>query len=288
MQFARGARGDLVRQVQAALGIGADGSFGGGTEAAVRTAQVRHGLPATGGVDATTWTAITSEPFPVLFERCLALTAAFEGHGYSLAAGNFDGAGITFGIIGFTAKSGSLARVINLVPPADLEGAFGNLRVALRMGIDLPPTDRLRWADSISAGSDKGRLQPAWATAFTRLGEMPSARVAQRTVAESSYWAPSQRLLERTPFLTTPRAAALFFDAHVQQGGIRESAVQAAKTAWAQSQDETAALTALADAQALAAPRRWREDVRSRRRCVATGAGTVHGRSYDLTAWGLA
>lgn len=289
MQLARGARGALVQQVQAALGIGADGIFGAATEDAVRAAQEQRGLPATGGVDEATWTAVIGEPFPVLFERCLSLTAAFEGHGYTFAAGNFDGAGITWGIIGFNLKSGSLAKVLGVIPAVDVDAALGSLAPTLRFVLTQPRADQVRWADSISTGADKGRLQIPWSAAFARLSDLPSARTAQRAVAAESYWIPSQSLLNRSaPFLTSPRAHALFFDAHVQQGGVRESAAQAAMTEWQRTGNEDEALLALADTQACVAPARWREDVRSRRRCVATRAGTVHGRSYDLRAWGLA
>mgnify|MGYP001565573528 CR=1 FL=1 len=288
MQFARGARGALVQQIQQALDIGADGVFGKDTAAAVAAAQARHALPATGAVDEATWAAVVGEPFPTLFERCLALTAAFEGHGYGKAAGNFDGAGITWGIIGFNLKSGSLGKVLSLIPAADVDTALGALAPVLREVLVRPQADRVRWGDSLSTGEQK-RLQPAWYDALARLGDLPSARTAQRAVAAESYWTPSQtRMSSLAPFLTTPRASALFFDAHVQQGGVKESAAQAAQAAWKQAGSEPAALLAMADTQALSTSARWREDVRSRRRCVATGTGTVHGRAYALTAWGLA
>lgn len=41
-------RGEMVRRLQEALGIGADGVFGSGTEAAVRAFQEEQGLEATG------------------------------------------------------------------------------------------------------------------------------------------------------------------------------------------------------------------------------------------------
>src|SRR6516165_10162507 len=32
----------------------------------------------------------------------------------------------------------------------------------------------------------------------------------------------------------------------------------------------------------------FKDDVRSRKMCIANGSGTVHGSSYDLAGWGLA
>jgi hypothetical protein len=51
----RGMRGDLVRQLQAKLGIGVDGIFGGGTEAAVRAFQRAKNLVPDGIVGPKTW-----------------------------------------------------------------------------------------------------------------------------------------------------------------------------------------------------------------------------------------
>lgn len=44
----RGTRGEAVKKLQEGLGIGADGIFGAGTEAAVKAFQTEHGLEADG------------------------------------------------------------------------------------------------------------------------------------------------------------------------------------------------------------------------------------------------
>lgn len=44
----RGSRGKTVKKLQEALGVGADGIFGGGTEKAVKAFQEKHGLSADG------------------------------------------------------------------------------------------------------------------------------------------------------------------------------------------------------------------------------------------------
>lgn len=54
----RGAKGDLVKIVQAKVGVGADGDFGAKTEAAVRAFQSKHGLVPDGIVGPAAWKAI--------------------------------------------------------------------------------------------------------------------------------------------------------------------------------------------------------------------------------------
>ncbi len=116
--FARGARGELIRVIQqklAAIGHhddAIDGIYGNDTTASVKSFQQARNLPVTGDVDVDTWTALTGQPVPPVENRCLDLTATFEGHGFTLAQGNFDGAGITWGIIGFTLQHGELTTIL--------------------------------------------------------------------------------------------------------------------------------------------------------------------------------
>jgi N-acetylmuramoyl-L-alanine amidase/Putative peptidoglycan binding domain len=53
----RGARGDLVKEIQKAVGVDPDGVFGAGTEAAVTQFQRDHGMVPDGIVGPKTWAA---------------------------------------------------------------------------------------------------------------------------------------------------------------------------------------------------------------------------------------
>ncbi len=100
--FAKGVRGEIVRRLQRRLlerGFdpnGVDGDYGEGTEKATAAFQRRTGLPQTGEVDPTTWKSLVGGPVPSVRDRALQLTAAFEGHDFTLAQGNYDGAGVTW------------------------------------------------------------------------------------------------------------------------------------------------------------------------------------------------
>src|SRR3954469_3681637 len=100
--LAQGARGELVRQVQAKLQAAGvyrsdlDGDYGEQTGKAVSAFRRKQGLPAGKIVDSLTWPALTGRPMPSVRDRALAVTAAFESHGFGLVAGNYDGAGLTW------------------------------------------------------------------------------------------------------------------------------------------------------------------------------------------------
>lgn len=61
----RPAMGELVKQVQAKVGVIVDGNFGPKTEAAVRAFQRAHGLVPDGIVGPKTWAALDGLPTPV-------------------------------------------------------------------------------------------------------------------------------------------------------------------------------------------------------------------------------
>jgi peptidoglycan hydrolase-like protein with peptidoglycan-binding domain len=61
----RSSTGDLVKQVQAKVGVIPDGNFGPKTEAAVRAFQQAHSLVPDGIVGPKTWTALDAVPTPV-------------------------------------------------------------------------------------------------------------------------------------------------------------------------------------------------------------------------------
>src|SRR5262245_29110999 len=153
--LARGARGELVRKVQVGLTAqgfdthGAVGKNGGNTETAVtRFQQQALGLAATGKVDVETWTKLLGAPVPTTQDRALQLTAAFEGHGFTLAHGNWDGAGITCGIVGFTLKHGELTKldltIVTQSPPL-VRQAFGDNADELIDVLNLPKAVQLQF-----------------------------------------------------------------------------------------------------------------------------------------------
>lgn len=292
--FGIGAHGGIVGDIQRGLvsvkcDPGAiDEVYGQGTLRAVNQVQLNNGLPVTGEVDDVTWSGFMARPIPALFERSLELTAAFEGHNYTLAVGDFDGAWLTWGIVGFTMKFGKVQEIIaetNQVHPELIQQAFGDAAGTLMQIMGSMPDQQKNWADSISIN---GRLAAPWRQQFQTLGDFPEVRAIQRQIAHDDYY---------TPCLTTARAfglqselgLALCFDIHVQNGSINSTARSLIQKQLSGNPNPTEAVLRqiIANAVADAGIPAFREDVRSRKIAIATGAGSVHGASYDLSNWGL-
>lgn len=289
--FATGARGELVKAIQRALGFApaeTDGVYGNQTRGGVRTFQRDQGLAPTGEVDTDTWTGLTHEPVPPLFERALGLTAAIEGHGFTLAQGNFDGAGITWGVIGFTLKHGELARIVldlEARHPAIVRQAFEEDTDRLLALLRAPLDEQMAFADSVSIPPRQVRLAEPWRSRFAWFGAFPEVQAAQRRRARERYWEPAVATASALG-LVTELGLALAFDVHVQNGGVKATVLRAIREAGPVA-GEPELRRRVAHAVADHAAARWREDVRQRKLAIAEGEGVVHGERLVLSHWGL-
>ncbi|MEO0357466.1 MAG: peptidoglycan-binding protein [Pseudomonadota bacterium] len=278
---------------------GVDGVFGAGTETAVRRWQALNNKDDTGVVDTQMWEQLTGLAPPSAFDLCLQLTAAFEGHGFQKAAGNYDGAAITWGIIGFTLDSGSLCEVLKSVhADRELQAKARSIFTTAKWQqlIDLcnlpsggsnKPIRHQKmqdFANGISIGTSKARLRADWDTAFSRLGALAGVRDIQMDVARSMYWDRAVGYA-RDLLAHDMMDMSILFDTTVNNGSVagerremmertRAPSGQPRRVHWA---------NAIADAS----KKRWRENVRTRRMTIATGEGTVHGGHYMLSQWGI-
>jgi hypothetical protein len=295
--LAKGARGEIVRQVQVRLkerGFdpkGSDGTFGDDTAAAIAAFRKKNRLGAKGEVDVPTWQALMERPIPSIRERALAVTAAFEGHGFDHAAGNYDGAGITWGIIGFTLQHGQLSQIVleaHRKKPALVREAFGPKTDECLAMMRAPRARQLEWADSISARPRKTTVVEPWKTCFRRFGQLPQVQAMQLQRVTQAYFAPARRTARELK-LKTELGLALCFDIHVQNGSVTPSARERIRREVSAHplHKERELRVIVANAVADASRAQYREDVLSRKLTLATGAGRVHGATYVLRNWGL-
>lgn len=291
-------RGEPVRRLQRALeesgcDVGKiDGIYGGDTTAAVKTWQQRRGEAETGMVTFECWSAIVGAPPPSVRDRALQLTADFEGHGFGKVAGNFDDAWLTWGIIGFTLRHGEVQRIIAEVEqhhPHLLVSACGPLTERLLEACGGGAAAQEAFANEISLGRDRYKVRPEWAAAFDRLGSFAEVQeIQQRRV--DRYWARGLRDARRFG-LTSELGLALCFDIAVQNGGVdfgQEEIRIRDRLGRLMPQEEREVRLVIADVVAETSRPQYVEDVRSRKRTIATGTGTVHGTRYELAHWGLA
>ena len=288
-----GAIGETVKQIQRALtrsGFdthGCDGWYGPATAKCVEAFQEQKNCPITGAIDEVTWGMLMGCAAPSVSERCLQLTAAFEGHGFGHAVGNFDGALLTWGIVGFTLASGgiqSIVRAVNSSKPELLEGTFGDKCCELLELISAPRDAQTQWANQHTHRT--GALAEPWCSLFATLGSLPEVQREQLRLVEEKYMAPAIHTAKRLGF-SSELGLALCFDIHVQNGGIKQTALDQIRQKLAAKLSEPELRATVANAVADAASPLWRDDVRQRKLTIAHGEGTVHGHHYVLMNWGL-
>ena len=292
----RTVQGELIKKLQQALIAGGflqdkdDGIFGGNTERAVQSFQEENQLPVTGKIDDQTWQKLMSSLAPDLKQRCLQLTADFEGTGFTKAVGNFDGAGITWGIIGFTLSNGELGAVLDEIRsshPAVFSAAFGDLEPKIVAVLGSSHGDQIRFADSISLGSSKIRILDVWAKAFEKLGNDPSVQKIQLQRTQN-FFDIADRDVQRFN-VQNELGLALCFDIAVQNGGIDGTEGTRIKNKINQNHPATQQDLRIIIANVVAENSRpqFVEDVRKRKLTIATAEGTVHGSRFAVKTWGL-
>jgi peptidoglycan hydrolase-like protein with peptidoglycan-binding domain len=290
--FGVGAKGRLVEDLQVGLvthGVPLekiDGDFGTKTRDAVRAFQLREGTDPTGAITRDEWTSITGKPVPTLFERSLQLTASFEGHNYTLAVGNFDGAWLTWGIIGFTLKHGEVQRIVLEIEndlPHLITDAFAADGAELIRIMKAPAVEQRAWANSVTVSGH--RLAEPWRSAFARLGQFGDVQAIQNRRAHDNYFMPATRVAS-TLGIVSECGLALCFDIHVQNGGIKPE-IRQSLTPLTPGEPEQPLLERIAREVAQSAKPEFRNDVLVRKMTVATGSGIVHGKHYTLANWGI-
>lgn len=296
----RAVYGHLVRALQVSLTRlefgpnGIDMIFGEDTADALKAWRASTARSATEAiVTRADWVALTGTDAPDLFDICAQATAAFEGHGFGLIVGDFDGAVLTWGYHGYTLKYGHLQAVLADIHAADdsaLNTAFGPDRsAALIAMLSLHLDAQIAWARDTVLKPDK-TVRPEWLEGFDSLGGLEIARTAQLAYSRKTFWDAKARPQAEELGLTEPLGYGMLFDAAIQQGGASNATAQKVAAARAADPDMTEMALREVVADALTAQiksDRFRADVAARRRTFISGRGQVHGATYDLGFWGF-
>ena len=231
---------------------------------------------------------------PPIFERSLQVVASFEGTEFTLIEGNFDGAGLTWGIIGFTLVNGEISSLLGDINdrfPDLLSQAFGQdaLELVQNLGPGASSDQRMAFGKSISGPPPKFRVAEPWRSGFANLGSQREVQRLQVEHARIQYWKDLALRDARDLGLTEELDLMLMFDIAVQNGGMRSKGRLDA--AGARLHDGMSALDRrriIAQVVADTIDGQFKDDVLERKMCIAKGNGTVHGSGYDLAGWGLA
>lgn len=278
-----------------------DGDFGGGTEAAVKAFQASQGLDVDGEVGPITWKALFDKKIPEpavlkkpLNHRALALTGTFETgkappECFAGLSGDFDGQGISFGVLQWNFGQGSLQPLLKEmierhgdIVRSILQDYYHVLVDALNAGRD----ELMAFARSIQHPTKHFVYEP-WRGMFKALGRTEEFQEIEARNAANLFQSALGLCDEYG--LTSQRAAALMFDIKVQNGSISKQVkniilqeFHSLPSDLSPEDMEVAKMRVVANRRAEAANPQWIEDVRARKLCLANGGGTVHGITYNL------
>jgi len=305
--YKMGSKGDEVRKIQNRLKalefyLGPeDGIFGGGTYAAVKAFKTSKGLDVDGVVGPETWKALFRTKIQEsalsrssLDHRCLALTGAFEtGKAipdcFAGLSGDFDGQGMSFGVLQWNFGQDSLQPLLkDMVSehPETMESIFHEQLGILLAALKSSKEDLMGFVRSIQHPVQHYLYDP-WRGMFKTLGRTEEFQETQVKYAQSLYQGALGLCTEYK--LWSKRAVALMFDIKVQNGSIGRLVKAQILSNFGElpqnlsdEEREVEKMKIVANRRAEAASPQWVEDVRARKVCIAGGAGTVHGISYDL------
>ncbi|HYP04878.1 MAG TPA: peptidoglycan-binding domain-containing protein, partial [Bryobacteraceae bacterium] len=302
MTIRRGASGADVKKIQARLAElnlyrgPIDGSFGGGTEAAVKTFQRSSGIAQDGSVGSETWTKLFGDAPPPVNDmagkdialRCLALTASFETGSmppdcFCGVTGDFDGQGISFGALQWNLGQGTLqpllAEMFEQHPALCRDIFHENFQVVTALG-ESNREEQIAFARSIQNRANF-RINEPWKGMLKQLGRTPEFQTIQAEHAAKIY---GRALAMCKDFgLATDRGAALMFDICVQNGSISavvRAQIHADFASLPNPHDQVSRMRIIANRRASAARPDFVNDVRTRKLVIAEGEGTVHGIHY--------
>lgn len=203
--------------------------------------------------------------------RVLPITISFEGGNYGTVVGNFDGATLTVGCIGFTFRSGNGQRLLKTA-----QQRYPDLCRAtaphLFWGPDADNGPWNEWAASVTRPR-KGWVEPTVRSELAQLLQAPEIKRLQ----DDMVFEVSGRLAlvyGARAGMKTLRGLLMALDTTVQTGGLNPRA----RARYRETQD----LVDLAHWLADHSPVAWRADILARRLCIATGRGLVHGHRYNL------
>ncbi len=206
----------------------------------------------------------------------VAITVKFETgytpdnpEAYSALAGNYDGAGMSFGLIQFNFGQETLQPILNdMIKNAsdDMSEIFGNDYDKLKEVLQGSKESMVAWADSISSDGNT-TLNPPWKDHFVQLGQHPVCQELQRKYLVDIYLNRAINTICESYELKTYRGVAMAFDVAVNIWGFGDKATEI-KAQFTPDMPEQEKLKIMA--------RYGAESSKPRREAIANGTGIVY------------
>jgi hypothetical protein len=235
--------------------------------------------------------AILSKPVDY---KTLALTGSFETDKgvpecFAGLSGDFDGQGISFGVLQWNFGQESLQPLLNEMIGAHSEamaGIFQANYTVLRQALMADKRELMTFVRSIQHPVQHYVYEP-WRGMFKSLGRTEEFQDIQRKYSAQLFQSALKLCAEYG--LWSERAVALMFDIKVQNGSISDlvkaqilKEIEGLPKDMPDADSELQKMRIVANRRAEAANPRWVEDVRARKLCCANGGGIVHGIDFDL------
>jgi hypothetical protein len=198
------------------------------------------------------------------------ITMDFEGRGYTQITGNTDNQYMSIGWLQWNFGQGTLQpllmRLFNEhpgIPSQHMPEGGKWLKKSIAEGWEG------KWA--LQTQINNQVVEP-WLTALTLVCRTPEFQKIQDEAAEIRYNMATHMC--KSFDLKTDRAFCLFFDIAVQNGDLKY--FDTSET------DYERQLEAITTAAILKTDNKYKDDVRSRKKCIVDGYGYVHGKYYVL------
>ena len=192
---------------------------------------------------------------------------------YSTAVGNFDGQGISFGIIQYNFGQETLQPILNSMIaeyPEDMKNIFKEDYEDLVEHLTGPKTELLAWADSIT-DSDGYSLQEKWALYFDDLGKHPYCQQLQQEGIEP-YWKRAVDPICKNYGLMTCRGFVMAFNIAINEWSLGDAVYDEIMGQFTDDMTEVEKLQIIAQYGSN----------RARKQAIADGHGVVNGIDLDL------
>lgn len=226
-----------------------------------------------------------------LLDTCLAITGSFEGRGFGQVTGDFDGQGLSLGILQQCLGQGSLQSMLRA-----FVAKAGKTRVAEILGPLAPEfldmltwktSQQVSWGNKISGGR-KSLVRKPWGPALKALITTPEYIELQKASAQGIFGRAITLCVNWD--LWSKRAVAYAFDTVVQQGGIGEKHKKAIRDLISSETKRLGALTEVQKMTCMALARcafsvpQWQVDALSRKLAIIRGQSKAFmwkGKKHD-------